>query len=80
MDTRHALKQLLATLEQQQLQSLWDSQGRVFGRVICRSAPPRIRNTDEYMDVKAAFFARKGNIKIAEEDMEEAYDELEQRK
>lgn len=80
IETRHALKQLLATLRQQELQSLWDNQRRIFGRVVCRSTPPRIQNTDEYMDVKEAFFDRNGNIKIAEENMVEEYDELEQRK
>lgn len=80
IETRHALKQLLATLRQQELQSLWDSQRRIFGRVVCRSTPPRIQNTDEYMDVKEAFFDRNGNIKIEEENMVEEYDELEQRK
>lgn len=37
---------------------------------------PRIRNTEEYMGVKEAFYKRKG-IKIAEEKMAEEYDELE---
>ncbi len=77
VDTKHALEQLSATLNQQQLQSLWDNQRRVFGRVVCRSTPPRIRNTEEYMSVKEAFFERNGNIKIAEENMVEEYDELE---
>lgn len=67
-------------MRQQELQSLWDSQRRIFGRVVCRSTPPRIQNTDEYMDVKEAFFDRNGNIKIEEENMVEEYDELEQRK
>lgn len=37
---------------------------------------PRIRNTEEYMGVKEAFYKRNGNIKIAEK-MAEEYDELE---
>lgn len=78
-ETKHALKQLLATLNQKELQPLWDSQRRVFGRVVCRATPPRIQNTDEYMEVKEAFFCRKGNIKIREESMVEEYDELEMR-
>lgn len=77
VDTKHALEQLSATLNQQQLQSLWDNQRRVFGRVVCRSTPPRIRNTEEYMSVKEAFYKRNGNIKIVEEKMAEEYDELE---
>ena len=48
--------------------------------MVCRSTPPRIQNTDGYMDVKEAFFDRNGNIKIEEENMVEEYDELEQRK
>lgn len=79
-ETRHALEQLFATLNQQQLQSLWDSQRRVFGRIVCKSTPPRIRNTDDFMSVKEAFFKRNGNIKIEEEKMVEEYDELERLK
>lgn len=77
-ETRHALKQLSATLNQKELQPLWNSQRRVFGRVVCRSSPPRIRNTDEFMDINESFFTRRGNIKIAEENMVEKYDEVEQ--
>lgn len=77
-DTRHALKQLQATLNQKELNPLWDSQRRVFGRIVAKSMPPRIQNTDAYMDVKEAFFARHGNMKIKEENMREEYDELEQ--
>lgn len=80
VETRHALKQLFATLNQRELKPLWDSQRRVYGRVVCRSTPPRIQNTDEYLDVKEAFIDRNGNIKIAEENMIEEYDELERRK
>lgn len=75
-DTRHALKQLYDTLNLQELQPVWKNQRRIFGRVICRSTPPRIRNTEEYLDVKEAFFEHHGNFKIREEKMEEEYDEL----
>ncbi len=78
-EVKHALKQLQSTLSQKELQPFWDSQKRVFGRIVCRSTPPRIRNIDEYLDVKEALLARHGNLKIREEDMKEEYDELEQR-
>lgn len=51
-------RQLFATLNQQELQSLRNSQMRVFRRVVCRSTPPRIQNTDEYMDVKVFFYPK----------------------
>ncbi len=75
-DTKHALKQLQATLNQKELRPLWDSQRRIFGRIVGKSMPPRIQNTDIYMDVKEAFFCRFGNLKIREENMREEYDEL----
>lgn len=65
-------------MNQKELNPLWDSQRRVFGRIVAKSMPPRIQNTDAYMDVKEAFFARHGNMKIKEENMREEYDELEQ--
>lgn len=77
VETKHALKQLHATLKQEELRALWDSQGRVFGRIVCRSTPPRIQNTEEYIDIKEEFFERHGNLKIREESMEEEYNELE---
>ncbi len=76
-DIRHALKQLRETLDQKELSALWNSQRRMFGRIVCKSAPPRIQNTDEFMDVKEAFFDRHGNIKIGEEYMKEEYAKLE---
>ncbi len=79
-DTHHAIKQLSATLLQKDLYPAWSSQRRVFGRVVCRSTPPRIQNTDEYMDLKEELHLLNGNLKIAEEIMVEKYDELGQRK
>ncbi len=75
-EIRHALKQLSATLDQKELQTLWDCQKRIFGRVVCRSTPPRIQNTNEYMGIKEDFARRNGNLKIAEENMVEEYDAL----
>lgn len=79
-DTRHAIQQLAATLFQEKLYPVWKSQQRVFGRVVCKSTPPRIQNTDEYMDLKEALLLLNGNLKIAEEIMVEKYQELGQRK
>ncbi len=79
-DTHHAIKQLSATLLQKDLYPAWSSQQRVFGRVVCRSTPPRIQNTDEYMDLKEELHLLNGNLKIVEEIMVEKYDELGQRK
>lgn len=76
VDVRHAYRQLLATLSQTELQPLWDGQRRIYGRIICKSTPPRIRNTEECMEAKAAFLRRHGNVKIWEEDRTEKYDEL----
>ena len=75
-DTHHAIKQLSATLSQEKLCSAWKSQKKVFGRVVCKSTPPRIWNTDECMDLKETFLSLNGNLKIAEEIMVEKYDEL----
>lgn len=79
-DTRHAIKQLAETLFQEKLHPVWNSQKRVFGRVVCKSTPPRIQNTDEFMDLKESFLSLNGNLKIAEEIMVEKYQELGQRK
>lgn len=76
VDVRHAYKQLLATLKQEELQPLWDRQRRIYGRIVCRSMPPRIRNTEECMQAKAAFRCRHGNVKVWEEDMVEKFEEL----
>ena len=55
---------------------VWNSQRKVFGRIVCKSTPPRIQNTDECMDLKEAFLSLNGNLKIAEEIMMEKYDKL----
>ncbi len=78
-DVHHAIKQLSKTLFQEQLYPAWSSQKRVFGRVVCKSTPPRIWNTDECMDLKETFLSLNGNLKIAEEIMVEKYNELGQR-
>lgn len=76
VEVRHAYKQLFATLTQEELQPLWDGQRRIYGRIICKSMPPRIRNTEECMEAKAAFIRHHGNVKVWEDDMVEKYDEL----
>ncbi len=78
VEVRHALKQLLASLTQNELQPLWNSQRRIYGRVVCKSSPPRIQNTDEFMDAKEAFLLRRGNLKIFEENRIEEYKCLDQ--
>lgn len=77
VEIRHALKQLLATLGQKELQALWDEHARVFGRIICKESVPRIRSTEVYADALEAFLRRNGNLKIFEETKTEIYGELE---
>lgn len=71
-----ALNQIGETLKLKEMQPLLDSQKRVFGRIVCRSTPPRIRNTDEFLDVQEAFMRRNGQLKIFEESAVEKYADL----
>ena len=72
----HALKQLIATLNQPEFQPAWNDCARVFGRIVCKASVLRIRSNDDFIAAKEAFLLRGGNLEIGEDSYTEEYGKL----
>lgn len=75
-DVSKALEQLTSTLSQKEFAAVWNSCARVYGRIVCKSSPPRLQSTGRCMTVKEEFLKRGGNLKFGEVAYVEEYKDL----
>lgn len=73
---KHAVEQLMSTLKQAEFQDMWHQCNKIYGRIVCQSSIPRIRNTELFISAKKEFMARGGNLRIEEQSFVEQYNEL----
>lgn len=74
-NVRTASKQLQLTIDQPEFKAAWETMGRMYGRIVCKSSIPRLRS-EEMICLEEKLRDRGGNLKIREEVFLETYGEL----
>ena len=75
---RDAMKQLNDTLSLDTFKDVAKTYKKIYGRIVITSSVPRIRNDNQFMDLKERFMDLGGNLKISEINFVENYADLDQ--
>lgn len=75
---RDAMKQLNDTLSLDTFKDIAKMYKKIYGRIVITSSVPRIRNDNQFMDLKERFMDLGGNLKISEINFVESYADLDQ--
>lgn len=73
---RDALAQLDDTLSLETFKDISKIYKKIYGRIVVTSSVPRIRNDNQFMDLKKRFIQLGGNLKVSEINFVEQYDDL----
>lgn len=75
-DTKHALNQLISTLQLSPFKNLSEVYSHIYGRIVCTGNVPNIQSTDEFLDAKECFASMGGNVRMREYYFEEKIENL----